>query len=134
VAASAGLTDSWSGLKPQEKLQLVRDFQASGNVVMFAGGGINDAPALAAASVGVAMGAAGTDVALETADIALMNDDILSVEEGHEIGKEVRHRLLHHLSYLSDAVVHVDPSTASGGEHHRIAGHEHDGLAAHSHE
>jgi Cd2+/Zn2+-exporting ATPase len=76
VAASAGLTDSWSGLKPREKLQLVKDFQASGNVVMFAGDGINDAPALAAASVGVAMGAAGTDVALETADIALMNDDI----------------------------------------------------------
>ncbi len=76
VAASAGLTDSWSGLKPQEKLQLVKEFQASGNVVMFAGDGINDAPALAVANVGVAMGAAGTDVALETADIALMNDDI----------------------------------------------------------
>lgn len=76
VAASAGLTDAWSGLKPQEKLRLVKDFQASGNVVMFAGDGINDAPALAAAGVGVAMGAAGTDVALETADIALMNDDI----------------------------------------------------------
>ncbi len=76
VAASAGLMDSWWGLKPQEKLQLVNDFQASGNVVMFAGDGINDAPALAAANVGVAMGAAGTDVALETADIALMNDDI----------------------------------------------------------
>lgn len=68
------------------------------------------------------------------AEVDVTVESKLSVEEGHETGKEVRHRLLHHLSYLSDAVVHVDPSTASGGEHHRVAGHEHDGLAAHSHE
>lgn len=76
VAESVGLTDVWSGLRPQDKLEVIRGFQDSGSVVLFVGDGINDAPALATSHVGVAMGVAGTDVALETADVALMNDDI----------------------------------------------------------
>lgn len=79
VAGYVGAKDTWSEMKPQDKLQVIRDFQASGNVVMFVGDGINDAPALAAANVGIAMGALGTDVALDTADIALMNDDISKI-------------------------------------------------------
>ena len=57
----------------------------------------------------------------------------LSVEKGHEIAKEVQHRLLHQLRYLSNATVHVDPVGASGEAYHRIAHHEHDDLPAHSH-
>ena len=57
----------------------------------------------------------------------------LLVEEGHEIAKRVRHQLLHHLDYLSDAIIHVDPVDASGQKYHRIAEHEHDGLPAHVH-
>ena len=57
----------------------------------------------------------------------------LSVEKGHEIAKEVQHRLLHQLQYLSNATVHVDPMGASGDAYHRIARHEHDDLPAHSH-
>ena len=79
VANGAGLTEFHSGMKPQEKLQAIRDLQAQGHVVVFVGDGINDAPALATANVGIAMGAAGTDVALETADIALMKDDIAAL-------------------------------------------------------
>ena len=60
-------------------------------------------------------------------------DAELSVQEGHEIAKEVRHQLLHHVRYLSDAIVHVDPANAPGEEHHRIAEHEHDGFPTHSH-
>lgn len=56
-----------------------------------------------------------------------------SVEQGHEIAKEVRHQLLHYLAYLSNAVIHVDPSTASGEEHHSISNHIHSDLPAHSH-
>lgn len=76
VAESIGLTDVWSELKPEDKLHVLEEFQAEGRGVAFVGDGINDAPALAHANVGIAIGAAGTDVALETADIALMNDDI----------------------------------------------------------
>ena len=57
----------------------------------------------------------------------------LSVAEGHAIAKEVRHELLHHLSYLSSVMVHVDPIEEAGDEFHRIYGHSHDGLPAHSH-
>jgi len=52
----------------------------------------------------------------------------LTVEQGHEIAKEVPHQLLHHLRYLSNATIYTDPITASGEEHHRIAGHIHDEL------
>jgi len=57
----------------------------------------------------------------------------LSVEEAHKIAAEVQHRLLHHLRYLSNATIHVDPANASGEEHHRIINHTHDDLPHHSH-
>lgn len=76
VAESVGLTDAWAELQPEDKLRMINDFQANGEVVVYVGDGINDAPALSSANAGIAMGGAGTDVALETADIVLMNDDI----------------------------------------------------------
>ncbi|MCI0488600.1 MAG: cation diffusion facilitator family transporter [Blastocatellia bacterium] len=57
----------------------------------------------------------------------------LSVEEGHDVAKEARHRLLHHLRYLSNATIHVDPANASGEKYHRIMEHTHDDLPMHSH-
>ena len=57
----------------------------------------------------------------------------LSVAEGHAIAMEVRHQLLHHVRYLNEVTVHVDPLDKAGSEHHRIAAHIHDGLATHSH-
>jgi Cd2+/Zn2+-exporting ATPase len=76
VARELGVDEVHAGLLPDDKVRLVREMQARGETVAFVGDGVNDAPALAAATVGVAMGAAGTDVALETADIALMADDL----------------------------------------------------------
>jgi Cd2+/Zn2+-exporting ATPase len=76
VGRQVGISQLWSGLKPDDKLRIIQEMQANGAKIIFVGDGINDAPALAIADTGIAMGARGTEVALETADIALMGDDI----------------------------------------------------------
>ena len=76
VAASTGITDVRAGLLPEEKLEAIAELRGRGYVVAMVGDGVNDAPALATADIGVAMGAAGSAVAVETADIALMADDL----------------------------------------------------------
>ena len=81
VAAQAGVDDVRAGLLPAQKVAAVAELRDRAGAVAMVGDGVNDAPALAAASLGVAMGAAGTDAALETADIALMGDDLLAVPE-----------------------------------------------------
>lgn len=68
---------------------------------------------------------------LAEVNIAVRSD--LTVEKGHEIAQEVRHQLLHHLQYLSNVTIHIDPISASGETHHRIAEHAHDELSTHSH-
>ena len=67
------------------------------------------------------------------AEVNVAVDPGLSVAEGHAIAREVNHRLMHQLSYLSGAVIHVDSLQEAGEEHHRIASHSHDGLPTHSH-
>jgi Cd2+/Zn2+-exporting ATPase len=79
VAAEAGVSDVRAGLLPEQKVAAVAELRDRVGAVAMVGDGVNDAPALAAATLGVAMGAAGTDAALETADIALMGDDLSAV-------------------------------------------------------
>jgi cation diffusion facilitator family transporter len=67
------------------------------------------------------------------AEVNVAVDPELSVEAGHEIAREVRHQLLHHLRYLTNATIHIDPVNASGEEHHRVGEHAHGDLPAHSH-
>jgi len=79
LAGQVGIADVRAGLLPQDKVDAVNDLQARGARVLLVGDGINDAPALAAAATGVAMGRAGSDLALDTADAVIMRDDLATI-------------------------------------------------------
>ncbi|WP_261597292.1 heavy metal translocating P-type ATPase [Methanoculleus formosensis] len=84
IAEMTGISETHAEMMPEEKVGIVKRFQEAGHRVAFVGDGVNDGPALATADVGVAMGNAGTDVAIETADVVLLSDDLLKLP--HLIG------------------------------------------------
>ncbi|GAA4135220.1 heavy metal translocating P-type ATPase [Aminobacter aganoensis] len=87
IAREVGIDEVHAGLMPEDKLELIRKMKADGAHVAMVGDGINDAPALAAADTSIAMGAAGSDVAIETADIALLKDDLGKIPEAMAISR-----------------------------------------------
>ena len=87
IAAQTGIDDVRANLLPEEKLAAVGDLLREYSAVGMVGDGINDAPALAKSSIGFAMGAAGSDIALETADVALMQDDLRKLPLFLQLGK-----------------------------------------------
>jgi heavy metal translocating P-type ATPase len=93
VARAIGVDDFQSELLPEQKQAFVEQCQSQGQKVAMIGDGVNDAPALALADVGIAMGAAGTDVAIETADVTLMNDDISGVADFMWMSSKVLRRI-----------------------------------------
>jgi Cd2+/Zn2+-exporting ATPase len=91
IARQVGIADVRSELLPEQKLAAIEELSAGGTVVVgMVGDGINDAPALARADIGFAMGAAGTDTAIETADVALMNDDPRKLAEFIELSRATK--------------------------------------------
>jgi Cd2+/Zn2+-exporting ATPase len=81
IAKEAGIDDARGNLLPDDKLAAIEDLQRRYGPTAMTGDGINDAPALARADIGVAMGAAGTDTAMEAADLVIMNDDLRRIPE-----------------------------------------------------
>lgn len=90
IAAQAGIERVHAGLLPEQKVTELKALQAEVGAVVMVGDGVNDAPALATAEVGVAMGAAGTDVALETADVVLMGDKLELIMEAITLSQKAR--------------------------------------------
>ncbi|MEV8136780.1 heavy metal translocating P-type ATPase [Microbacterium aurantiacum] len=87
IGTATGIDEIHASLLPEDKLDAVARLQREGHVVAMVGDGVNDAPALATADIGVAMGAAGSAVAVETADIALMGDNLLKLPEAIRLAK-----------------------------------------------
>lgn len=86
IGQEAGVDEVYAELMPEQKVEIIKTLGQNGKVAMV-GDGVNDAPALAASSVGVAMGAAGTDIALETANVVLMADDLSKVSYAISLGR-----------------------------------------------
>ena len=99
IASQAGLDGYYAEMLPEEKFKLLKDLEREVGPVAMVGDGINDAPALAVATLGIAMGAAGTDVAMETADVVLMADDLSNIPYVIALSRATRRTLITNLGF-----------------------------------
>jgi len=114
VAAEIGISEWRAGLLPEQKVAAVRELVATRGPVAMVGDGVNDAPALAAATVGVTMGGAATDVALETADVVLMADDLTKLPRALELSRRCRRVVLQNLGFAGLVILGLVTSTLIG--------------------
>lgn len=99
IAKQAGVDEHYADLLPEDKLRLIKDLKNGFGLTAMVGDGVNDAPALAAASIGIAMGAAGSDVALESADVVLMADNLKNLPYVIDLSRKTRKTLIFNLGF-----------------------------------
>lgn len=114
VAKEIGLTDAWGSLLPEEKVDAIKKLREKESKVAMVGDGVNDAPAMANSTVGIAMGAAGSDVALETADIALMGDKLEILPFAIGLSRKAKGIIKQNLWISLGVVAILIPSTILG--------------------
>ena len=112
VAAGLGVDEVRADLMPEDKVSVIAELQKQGHRVAMIGDGVNDAPALARADVGIAMGGGGTQAALEAADIALMTDDLAKITAARAIARRA-YRTVQENLFVGVGVVHVLGITAA---------------------
>jgi Zn2+/Cd2+-exporting ATPase len=105
IARQVGIDRVHAELLPEDKVELIKQLRSQYQYVAMVGDGINDAPALATASVGVAMGVAGSDVALETADIVLMTDSLAKLARAIELGRRTQRTIAQNITFALSFIV-----------------------------
>ncbi len=114
VSSAVGLDETHASLMPDQKLDFIGELVDKYGRVAMVGDGVNDAPALAAATIGIAMGAAGSDAALETADVALLNDDLARLPEAISLAKFARRIVLQNMVFALGVILVLAPLAAMG--------------------
>ncbi|GAB3055784.1 heavy metal translocating P-type ATPase [Virgibacillus ainsalahensis] len=114
VANQLGLDEFHAELLPENKVEFVKELKASGHVVAMAGDGINDAPAIATADIGLAMGEGGTDISMETADVVLMADKLMQFSHAYSLSKATIRNMKQN-TFLAVGIVFVLLAGVLGG-------------------
>lgn len=104
IARQVGVDEFHADLLPEDKVRVVKELRGIGPVAMV-GDGVNDAPALATATIGIAMGAAGTDVAMETADVVLMSDNLRNIVFALALGRHARRVIYQNLTFAMTVII-----------------------------
>jgi len=126
IGEELGVDEVHAGLLPEEKMQVLAELERRWGPVAMVGDGVNDAPALAKAAVGVAMGRSGTDVALETADVVLMSDDLSRLEGAIRLGRRAEWVVRQNLAFAFGVMAVLVTGALSGWLDltHGVIGHE----------
>ena len=114
IARELGIDDVRAGLKPEDKVAAIRELEREHGAVAMIGDGVNDAPALAQATIGIAMGTAGTDAAIEAADVALMADDLEKAGYALRVGRKARAVSRQNVAFSLAVLAVLIPGAAAG--------------------